>query len=358
MITWDGVLSLLFVVSMFSGIIGLQYMNSNAGSTMFEEIHLTSENAIETLSKSGLLEQLGVDWSNGNYSKTDDLEGGDFYGATMTAKERLDQLIPTPMGYRLMVENNTIYDTRYELNGSRPREEDSTEETRASRIVSGYSEGRPSGGWTARAWISKTDYGSTNLLSETPAGLGDTDLNLSLSGGGDGVLYLRVPLGYGVNNASIRLSWSSVSTTTTTSASTTSSPSSTTMPPCIPCPEGACTVPADDYSTQFTNYHKFTLGSTCDVTLRMIPMADSDYDLYMLLVDGPQGCKASVDGGNYDSAHCNSNSLFDGGGFVEWCVYDDMPPGTYYLRVDCYIDALNIHHCPGTYDLTLEETCT
>lgn len=96
----------------------------------------------------------------------------------------------------------------------------------------------------------------------------------------------------------------------------------------------------------------------------MTPTGDSDYDLYMNLVDliGPDECDVHSDpGGNYDhrlEPYCNLNSLNDGSGFVEFCIYDDLPPGTYYMRVDCYYyDPERPPLCSGTYNLTLEGPC-
>lgn len=133
-LTWDAVIAFVFVFIILSAFLGVHYSTSmSGGKTVFERLHVISEDAIGIMDKGGILDRVGLEWSKGNYSNKTELESGTIRGAPTIAKNYLDMMIPTHMGYRVELNDTIIYSTDYDPD--RMNQSESHEITRSMRLV-------------------------------------------------------------------------------------------------------------------------------------------------------------------------------------------------------------------------------
>ena len=86
-ITWDALIALTVTLFLMLGFMGLHYFRDmSRGATTFETLHSAGENAIDTINKMGVLEEIGYYWSMNNYS----------YAGNLTERY-VDPLIPKHM---------------------------------------------------------------------------------------------------------------------------------------------------------------------------------------------------------------------------------------------------------------------
>ena len=141
-VTWDAIIALSFVLFLMLGFIGLnQSSDVTRRGTNFDRLHSVAENALDTINKRGVLEEIGYYWTQGNTS----------FASNLT-RDTLDLLIPKNIGYRLEIVDGENVTVIYESNLSRPLPQDAADQTRAVRMMSGYEENISRTGWAARAW--------------------------------------------------------------------------------------------------------------------------------------------------------------------------------------------------------------
>ena len=146
--TWDAILALIFIILVFVGLITMEHTRSiNVKEVGFLKLHSTTEDSIEVLNKMGVLEEIVIYWSENNTQLAND-----------TATFYLEQIIPGTMGYRLMIENDTICENQ------RIIEAEAVEKTKAKRFITGYAENE-SQEFIARAWLLYNDTGTGKMSS-------------------------------------------------------------------------------------------------------------------------------------------------------------------------------------------------
>lgn len=212
-LTWDAVIALVFILLVLAGFLSIPYFRSlRAGEVGFQRVHLVSEDALEVLNKRGPLDDIGLEWSQGNYSTESEMRAGLLKGATQIARNFLNPIVPEHMGYALMVGDDIVYSTDWDpSSASRPDEGAATEKTRAVRMVSGYKENESVGGWVARAMLlyNKTGYIDTLRYK----GVDETNFTMVFPDGNESeeVAYLVVPLAANLFDAKMNLTWNASS---------------------------------------------------------------------------------------------------------------------------------------------------
>ncbi len=370
-VTWDALIALSFVLFLMVGFIGVQYFGRVArGGSAFERAHAVAENAMDTMNRQGVLEEIAQEWALGNNASAGNL-----------TKEYFDNVIPPQMGYRLEAVTPGGVKAIYGSGDDRPPEEDATDQTKASRHLSGYKEDAPRSGWTGRAWLIENQSWSVNLVSNRSSffpGWESVSLKYSPVPLRNNTFYLLVPGGSSLKHASFNVSWeggSVPSYTTLTSSSSSSSSSSTssssTTEPrdCHDCPPGeGCGTPGwhemsgDDY-----NYHNFTIGSgdSCNLNLNIYRepanhmLGFNLYDIYFNRMDYCEPCPPDDPNCQCMCSHpesrpdlrpwdCETIDIFYES--YESCPVPDLPPGTYEIMVDCWNpEGISVDFCPGRY---------
>lgn len=344
---WDALIALSFVFLILAGFISLQYFRSQSvGGSEFERIHYVSEDAMEVMNKQGVLRELGYLWSAGNYSNVTQLQAGNFTGASSVVRNYLELFIPYYLGYRLEVEGDVIYDSQYDTTAERPSESTASEETRAVRIVSGYSRDRAAEGWVARSWLEENTSGLVTQLSYD--GEPHSFLTINYPGDSD-TAYLRLPLGSRVSTARLNLSWD-LSVVSPTSSTTTS----TTLPsePCTQCPSWDC--PLNIYSHDApditSKYYYFYSSGNCNATVTLytnvIGSLGPDYELFVRW----NGSCPVYDESQGDEVTCNSRNYRA----TEVCSKEDLDTGVYYVMSARYRRDTS---GTGTYNITVDLDC-
>ncbi|MFH1788972.1 MAG: hypothetical protein ABH834_06300 [Candidatus Altiarchaeota archaeon] len=213
-LTWDAVIALVFILLVLAGFLSVPYFRSlRAGEVGFQRVHLVSEDALEVLNKRGPLDDIGLEWSRGNFSTEAEMRSDAIKGASKIAKDFLDPIIPKHMGYALMVGDDIVYSSDWDsLVTDRPGEDKAVEKTRAVRMVSGYRENESVGGWVARAMLlyNKTGYIDTLRYN----GVDETNFTMVFPDGveHEEVAYLVIPLAANLFDAKMNLTWNASGT--------------------------------------------------------------------------------------------------------------------------------------------------
>jgi hypothetical protein len=210
-LTWDAVIALVFILLVLAGFLSIPYFRSlRAGEVGFQRVHLVSEDALEVLNKRGPLDDIGLAWSQGNYSSETEMKSGIIKGASAVAKDFLDPIIPKHMGYALMVGDDIVYKSDWDSAVTdRPKEDKAFEETRAVRMVSGYRENESVGGWVARAMLLYNKTGYIDTLRYGGADLKVVVMNFPPYVEHEEVAYLVAPMGANFFDAKMNITWNS-----------------------------------------------------------------------------------------------------------------------------------------------------
>ena len=362
-IAWDSLVALSFVFIIMVGFLGLEHSRMESrGKSNFERINIVAENSLDTVNKMGALEEIGHYWATENAS----------LAANLT-KKYFDHLIPESMGYRLEAVDSDGIHVIYESGNSthtftkRPSESDSSDSSRAFRLLSGYMQSSPRSGWTARAWLEENlRWTDTRVSNNTECCQGWESLIINYSRiwpDEDGnVFYIMVPGNGSLNHASFNVSWEKIdmttsSTTTTTSTTTTS----TTLGDCNACrPNPDCEIPGS-YKTggDNYNYHNFTIPDSamptgCRINVSIYsatvwptdpPIIVNPYDLY---VNWPPSEMCQRPESDPQLAEWNCSTYGDLSLEVTCQSPGHLEAGEYYVMVDCWDPA-------QAYDLCEEE---
>lgn len=96
-LTLDAVISMMFMIIIFIAISAQWYTNIPSTTESFLNLHFISEDAMDLMSKTGILDDIGQEWVLGNQTIAD--QTGALY---------FDRIIPYNMGYRLTYGGSTI----------------------------------------------------------------------------------------------------------------------------------------------------------------------------------------------------------------------------------------------------------
>ncbi|MBN2251716.1 MAG: hypothetical protein JW724_06555 [Candidatus Altiarchaeota archaeon] len=174
-LTFDAMLASLVVITVFIIAFQIQIQSSveNTGKTEFKRVHYIAEDAIEVLNKKGVLDEIGREWAEANRNTS----SAHWINASNIARQHLTGIIPEKMGYKLMVDNETLYEH------APVPEEKATTKTRSLRILSGYTAGEPTLGYVARAYLAGLKKERQTLLTgwqrTTSSGENDNRLHLT-----------------------------------------------------------------------------------------------------------------------------------------------------------------------------------
>lgn len=138
-LTLDAIVAVMAFLVILTGFMSISYQKFSS-EDRFERIYSITDNAIDTLNKNGILEQIVSDWSENNISS-----------ANETARFYLDQILPSNVGYRLEIENLAI------SGNSRIREEEASIKTNAEIQISGYSINKSVHEFISMAWLLYND---------------------------------------------------------------------------------------------------------------------------------------------------------------------------------------------------------
>lgn len=371
-ITWDALIALSFVLFLMLGFIGLEYaIQIGRGGTTFERLHSVAENAVDTTSKEGLLEEIGRQWALKNIS----------YAANLT-RDNFDRLVPPQMGYRLEIVDGKNVTPIYSTGIDRPPEKGSTDQTRALRMITGYKENSSKFGWAARAWMIENYSWVSRRVSNLTAcctTYPDTVVWYPSATGGN-TFYFMVPGSAGLSSAVFNVTWAIASTTTSTTTTTTTSTSTTTTTipgECHVCPASDdCVVGIGWHETSFDNYnyHKMTVPHSCAMQLRVYtgdvdrdtsPAGTNLYNLYVNYLGEScpcvglgdwttNGCFCECQRPDTDPMpwawHCKAISKGrDFTGLEVACPITLPAAGTYQVMVDCFNETNGFNYCPSDY---------
>lgn len=360
-VTWDGLLSLSFVLFLLLGFISIQFTtNLKRGTTPFDKLHSVAENAVDTVNKQGVLEKIGYYWASGNLSIASNISKGYF-----------DPLVPENMGYRLeIIDQGNVY-VIYETGDDRPPAASADDQTRAFRFVSGYGEDAPRAGWVARAWMQETNvwedrfiFNKSGCRQQTESMVVDYDPSTST---GPAFFYVNVPEGVSLTDALVNISFryrgnvtqeTSTSSSSSSSASTSSyTYSSSILPTCHDCPviNPDCEIvdgQTNKWGTQEDsyNYHSFVLSENCtDITVNVESwntfLGDRAYDMYVNWESGQ--CQRPAQNPHLATWDCNTYYQTYGTNPVT-CSVTDIEAGEYTIMVDCW-SPVGGQVCDGNY---------
>jgi len=153
-LTQDALVALAIVIIATVGLMSFNYSRSyRSREAGFTQVHLRSEDVIEVLNKEGKLDEIGILWSNSNFSNETDIRADNIVGASAEARDSLNPLIPTTAGYRLEIAGEVVYDSDWDSGNVRKMEADSVDKTRSVRLVSGVSQEEGGDGWVGRAFL-------------------------------------------------------------------------------------------------------------------------------------------------------------------------------------------------------------
>ncbi len=93
----DAVISMVFIIVILVAIGAQWYTDIPSTTESFLSLHFVSEDTMDIMSKSGLLDGIGQEWVLGNRT-----------AASQTGSLYLDRLIPYNIGYRLVYGGDTI----------------------------------------------------------------------------------------------------------------------------------------------------------------------------------------------------------------------------------------------------------
>jgi hypothetical protein len=349
-VTVDALIALSLVVFLTLGVIGMQHTeNQKRGRSGFEALHESAENAIDTSNKQGVLEQIAYYWSVGNESAAGNL-----------TKHYFDMVVPAHAGYRLEAVDGDSVHIIYSSDFGRPSEEDSRDQTKAERIISGYAEDAPRTGWISKAYLKETNIWDTNLIYEDEnceTGLEQIVLSYDPTSGTieDKVFYVRVEADASVNYAKMNVSWEQTETTTSSTSSTTTTTSTTTsieIDTCHACPvvDNFCEVidegpwSTDGEGPSKYNYHKFTInsGGCDDVEIYIYSTyywsergrEINQYDIFMNIVGDK--CMRPPEPPVASPWEHHTWSGFDEFDLIKHISVGSLSAGTYTFMVDCF----------------------
>jgi len=385
MITWDALIALSFILFLMLGFIGLQYTDvKTKGSSTFEHLHFVAENAMDTVNKQGVLDEVGQYWASGNASAAGNL-----------TRDSLENLIPKQMGYRLEVVTDDGVSVIYDSGPTRPPEDAASDKTKSSRMVSGYDTDKPRSGWAARAWLTLNKNWVGNMISNTSIccnGWESLLMGYDPASSTGSVFYVTVPSHAVISSAALNLSWREdigATTTTTTSTTTTTTSTTTTTLGCFTCPPYPDECDISQYgrwgrtSESSYAYYMFIIptGSQCDVTVTLdtgssaeLPYGVNWYDMYANWWGASSpSCDCAGDGRTTNGCTCQcqqptdwpSNWVWDdcitwyqpNGAQIRTCGPTTLGEGTYYLMISCFHPVGGGNLCTGEdYSVTISST--
>jgi len=174
----DSIAALTFILLLGMLIVHLyQPKMSQTSIVAYKNLHYVSEDILDVLNKKGVLDDIGTEWavSNGSTNSTH------FENATNLTKEYFDSLIPSNLGYRVLIDDTVIYDSDEDNTSNRIRESASTTETYASRLLVGYAAGLPTVGHIARAFLTNIREKETSAYAYFGGFVGQGNLSRVLT---------------------------------------------------------------------------------------------------------------------------------------------------------------------------------
>ena len=342
-ITGDALISLGFVLVLMLGFIGIQYSNfEQRGTTTFERLHSTGENAIDTVNKMGGLEEIGFYWSQGDEAE-----------AMKLTQKYFDDLIPGSMGYRLEAIDDLGNHTIYSSEGTeRPVEIESSDKTRSYRLISGYKTNASRSGWTARAWLEEENKWTHDRVWNTTICCGGYTNYVAQYNSVDdrnNIVYIMIPGDTSLVSGMLNLTWKHTPTTATSSTSTTTTTTTTTtLAPCNACPVNENCEVGNWYRTSgdIYHYHNFTIpagtpGGGCRINVTIYsskwletnpPVEINPYDIYVNW-DIADACQWPPNNPQLWGWDCTTYPI---SGIYRTCQGTGLMPGEYTFMVDCW----------------------
>lgn len=148
----DALVALIFVLLVLSVYYGLSHEKiSRTSGTEFKKLHYVSEDVLDVLNKEGVLDKVGEEWAKANGSVTSEY----WQNASNLIQSYLEKLIPQNMGYKVTIDEVSLYSSDDDVNSSRITENNSETKTHSTRLLIGYSAGKPTRGQVARAFLTK-----------------------------------------------------------------------------------------------------------------------------------------------------------------------------------------------------------
>jgi len=148
---WDSLIALSFAILALMMFYSFNYSEYTSTSSMdFLAMHYASEDLLEVLNKKYVLDEISFAWS-----VEEDIAARD------VSKRYIDNLLPKKFGYKLVIVDMTdpnmteyvIYNSDEDPSSGRLKENESTVETHAARLLVGYSRNLPTVGSVGRAYM-------------------------------------------------------------------------------------------------------------------------------------------------------------------------------------------------------------
>ena len=154
--TFDAVLATIVFVLVIGAATQLIVIESVGSSQLDnEQLHYIASDSMQVISETGVLDEIGTMWSDGNC--TSPTQNENCSAAAQLANESLGRIMPDGVGYRIRFANDPIF------TDSQGVDEDKASSTSVVyRIASGFEVGKPIQGFLARAYLSKINSKTTS----------------------------------------------------------------------------------------------------------------------------------------------------------------------------------------------------
>jgi hypothetical protein len=137
-LTLDAIIAILFIMSISLAISAYRYTETTETSRgAFLNLHYVAEDALDVLNKQGIVDSISFYYILSQQANESDEIEGNLSMASNLSMQYLDVLVPTTIGYRLVVEEGNESTTIAESE-SRIGYDPSTVLTHARRLVVGY----------------------------------------------------------------------------------------------------------------------------------------------------------------------------------------------------------------------------
>ncbi|MFH1424689.1 MAG: VWA domain-containing protein [archaeon] len=186
--TMDAVIALILFISVLVLVSNLNSTRIGTHSS-YEQLHYTSEDAMEYLSEQRILDDIGTYWVDGNCTAPGD--GTDCQIAANLAKNNLEGILTARTGFRLKFSDQVIYESGLGY----PNESSASEIAIANRVASGYEIGKPVEGFKARAYLTSISNKRTNEYAYFGGYVGEGNITR----------YIYLPTNFTIRNVTMEM---------------------------------------------------------------------------------------------------------------------------------------------------------
>lgn len=198
----DSLIAVIFLLLIVTAVFTVEFSKTSRTDAMsFKELHYVSEDVLDVLNKKGVLDEVAILWAENSTSGSEEMEN-----ASAMAKDYLEKMLPSRVGYELVVEEGLDRSVIVSSNESRISWNYSSTSTHSTRILVGYGSGLPTFAHVSSASLSSlaskagSDYayfggfvgqGNISRFIDLPSDANITNVYLELNPASDFDLYVN-----------------------------------------------------------------------------------------------------------------------------------------------------------------------